>query len=417
MWETYRAHGSWSARDLVVPRLPKIKNQNERSITTISATISPDPTVPAINEEEDQLALEQRLYEESLKVLDEGQVLVGVIVAKYQDELLVDIGGKSEGILPFRELSLIIEPKELNVGDKLEVMIHRIDENDGQLYLSERRARALKTWEKVIEAHDNDEVIEATVTQVVKGGVLVDLGMRGFVPASQIRRQPVGNLDELVGQHLRLKVIDLDHKRHRVVLSQRLVLEEELQAKKQELLDTLEVSQIREGVVVRLADFGAFVDLGGIDGLIHNSELSYARIKHPSEVARIGDVVQVEIMKFDPDAKKVSLSLKHALPDPWIEHAEQLAEGGKLIAQIVKVTPNYLLVEIVPGVLAMVPKGEFDNSVQYSPGQEAEGTLLTTNHSTRRITGSIQHVADVSPDEIVDYAIDEGATLGTIGET
>ena len=267
-------------------------NLYEGSTTTISAIISPEtpaPTDPALNEEEDQLALEQRLYEESLKVLDEGQVLVGVIVAKYQDELLVDIGGKSEGILPFRELSLAIEPKELSVGDKLEVMIHRIDENDGQLYLSERRARALKTWEKVIEAHDNDEVIEATVTQVVKGGVLVDLGMRGFVPASQIRRQPVGNLDELVGKKLRLKVIDLDHKRHRVVLSQRQVLEEELNQKKQELLGTLQVGQIRDGVVVRLAEFGAFVDLGGIDGLIHNSELSYARIKHPSEVVKIGD--------------------------------------------------------------------------------------------------------------------------------
>jgi 4-hydroxy-3-methylbut-2-enyl diphosphate reductase len=358
-------------------------------------------------EEEDQLALEQRLYEESLKVLDEGQVLNGIIVAKYQDELLVDIGGKSEGVLPFRELSLAIEPKELKVNDTLEVMIHRIDDQDGTLFLSERRARALKTWEKVIEAHDRDEVIEATVTQVVKGGVLVDLGMRGFVPASQIRRQPVGNLDELVGKKLRLKVIDLDHKRHRVVLSQRLVLEEELNAKKQELLGTLEVGQIREGVVVRLAEFGAFVDLGGIDGLIHNSELSYARIKHPSEVVKIGDVVNVEIMKFDAEAKKVSLSLKHALPDPWDEHADKLYETNKLNAQVVKVTPNYLLVEIVPGVLAMVPKGEFDPSAQFSPGQEVEVTLLTINHATRRITASIQHVADVPLEEIEKYAIDE----------
>ena len=351
------------------------------------------------------------MYEESLKVLDEGQVLTGLIVAKYQDELLVDIGGKSEGFLSFRELSLAIEPKELKVGDKLEVMIHRIDE-EGTLFLSERRARALKTWEKVIAAHENDEVIEATVTQVVKGGVLVDLGMRGFVPASQIRRQPVGNLEELVGKHLRLKVIDLDHKRHRVVLSQRLVLEEELNAKKSELLGTLAVGQIREGVVVRLAEFGAFVDLGGIDGLIHNSELSYARIKHPSEVVKIGDVVQVEVMKFDPDAKKVSLSLKHALPDPWVEHADKLVEGQRLIAQIVKVTPNYLLVEIIPGVLAMVPKGEFDPAVQYSPGQEVEVTLLTINHSTRRITGSIQHVADVSPEEFEQYGVD--GDLGSI---
>ncbi|MBV8688630.1 MAG: S1 RNA-binding domain-containing protein, partial [Candidatus Eremiobacteraeota bacterium] len=248
---------------------------------------------------------------------------------------------------------------------------------------------------------------EATVTQVVKGGVLVDLGMRGFVPASQIRRQPVGNLEELVGTRLRLKVIDLDHKRHRVVLSQRLVLEEELNAKKQELLDTLEIGQIREGVVVRLAEFGAFVDLGGIDGLIHNSELSYARIKHPSEVVKIGDVVQVEIMKFDPEARKVSLSLKHALPDPWDEHAEKLFESNKLTAQVVKATPNYLLVEIVPGVLAMVPKGEFDPNAQFSPGQEIDVTLLTINPSTRRITASIQHVADVPPEEIEKIAADE----------
>jgi len=148
------------------------------------------------------------------------------------------------------------------------------------------------------------------------------------------------------------------------------------------------------------------VDLGGIDGLIHNSELSYARIKHPSEVVKIGDVVQVEVMKFDPDAKKVSLSLKHALPDPWLEHADKLVEGQRLIAQIVKVTPNYLLVEIIPGVLAMVPKGEFEPSVQYSPGQEVEVTLLTINHATRRITGSIQHVADISPEEFEQYGVD-----------
>jgi len=336
-----------------------------------------------------------------------------VIVAKYHDELLVDIGGKSEGFLSFRELSLAVDPKELKVGDKLEVMIHRIDD-EGTLYLSERRARALQTWEKVIKAHEDDEVLEAAVTQVVKGGVLVDLGMRGFVPASQIRHQPAGNLDELVGKHLRLKVIDLDHKRHRVVLSQRLVLEEERNVKKSELLRTLAVGQIREGVVVRLAEFGAFVDLGGIDGLIHNSELSYARIKHPSEVVKIGDIVQVEVMKFDPEAKKVSLSLKHALPDPWVEHADKLVEGQRLIAQIVKVTLNYLLVEIIPGVLAMVPKGEFDPSVPYSPGQEAEVTLLTINHSTHRITASIQHVADIPPEEIAEFAVE--GDVGTIGE-
>ncbi len=148
-----------------------------------------------------------------------------------------------------------------------------------------------------------------------------------------------------------------------------------------------------------------------MDGLIHNSELSYARIKHPSEVVKIGDVVQVEVMKFDPEAKKVSLSLKHALPDPWLQHADQLVEGNKLVAQVVKVTPNYILVEIVPGVLAMVPKGEFDPSRTVQPRPRSRGHAADDQSGTRRITGSIQHVADVSPEEIADYAIDDGRSL------
>src|SRR3979411_3325547 len=199
--------------------------------------MSDTKVIEPAQEADDEFALEQRLYEESLKTLDEGQLLKGLIVAKSNDELLVDIGGKSEGAVTARELSAGMKLSGLKGGVSLEVLVYRIDsDGDGTMYLSEKRARALKTWEKVLEAHQRNEAINATVTQVVKGGVLVDLGMRGFVPASQIRRHPVGNLDELVGKELRLKVIDLDHKRHRVVLSQRQVLEEELKAKKQERL-------------------------------------------------------------------------------------------------------------------------------------------------------------------------------------
>ncbi|HEV2909039.1 MAG TPA: S1 RNA-binding domain-containing protein, partial [Candidatus Eremiobacteraceae bacterium] len=313
-----------------------------------------DTPADAQTQTQDEFALEQQLYEASLRTLDEGQVLTGVIVAKTHDELLVDIGGKSEGIVTGRELSPGMRIADLKVGDTLEVLVHRIDgDGDGAMYLSERRARALKTWERVLEAHENNEAITATVTQVVKGGVLVDLGMRGFVPASQIRRHPVGNLEEMVGKVLRLKVIDLDHKRRRVVLSQRVVLEEELNQKKQELLSTLQPGQIREGTVVRLADFGAFVDLGGVDGLIHNSELSWSRIKHPSEAVQIGDKVQVEIMKFDSEARKVSLSLKHSLEDPWKNVPDQLQEGQIVSATLIKATSNYLLVEVLPGVTGM----------------------------------------------------------------
>ena len=344
---------------------------------------------------DDQFSLIQKLYEESLKTLDEGQLLKGLIVAKSNDELLVDIGGKSEGVVTARELSPGMSISDLKVGDYLEVLVYRIDsDGDGTMYLSEKRARALKTWEKVLEAHQRNEAINATVTQVVKGGVLVDLGMRGFVPASQIRRQPVGNLEEMVGRQLRLKVIDLDHKRRRVVLSQRVVLEEELNQKKQELLSTLQPGQIREGTVVRLADFGAFVDLGGIDGLIHNTELSWGRIKHPSEVVKIGDKVQVEVMKFDADAKKVSLSLKHSLDDPWKAVPDVLHEGDVLPATLTKVTANYLLVELMPGVTGMVPKAEFDPAAPPEPGTTLQVKILSINVGSRRITVSMKATSE-----------------------
>ena len=367
----------------------------------------------------DEFALEQKLYEESLKTLDEGQVLIGVIVAKTHDELLVDIGGKSEGVVTARELSPGLSIDEFKVGGTLEVLVHRIDsDGDGTMHLSEKRARALKTWEKVLEAHERNEALNATVTQVVKGGVLVDLGMRGFVPASQIRRHPVGNLEELVGSTLRLKVIDIDYKRRRVVLSQRVVLEEELNQRKQELLATLEAGQIREGTVVRLADFGAFVDLGGIDGLIHNSELSWSRIKHPSEVVQVGDKVQVEIMKFDPEAKKVSLSLKHALEDPWKAVPEALPEGAIVGAHLIKATANYLLVELMPGVTGMVPKAEFDPAHPPAVGEKVDVKILNVVSSSRRITASLLKAA-ASPEDRTDGAqavssseAVEGATTG-----
>jgi small subunit ribosomal protein S1 len=371
-------------------------------------------------ESDDEFALEQRLYEESLKTLDEGQVLHGLIVAKSNDELLVDIGGKSEGIVTSRELSSGISIADLKIGDTLEVLVHRIDgDGDGTMYLSEKRARALKTWEKVLEAHERNDAINATVTQVVKGGVLVDLGMRGFVPASQIRRHPVGNLDELVGRELRLKVIDLDHKRRRVVLSQRVVLEEELNQKKMELLSTLQAGQIREGTIVRLADFGAFVDLGGIDGLIHNSELSWSRIKHPSEVVQIGDKVMVEVMKFDAEAKKVSLSVKHSLEDPWKTVPEQLVEGTLVPATLIKATQNYLLVELLPGVTGMVPKSEFDAAAPPAQCEQVQVRLLSINIGTRRITASMSKVSGTSSEgsEVQEYIEgQEEPTGNSIGE-
>jgi small subunit ribosomal protein S1 len=214
-------------------------------------------------------------------------------------------------------------------------------------------------------------------------------------------------------------VIDLDHKRRRVVLSQRVVLEEELNQKKMELLSTLQAGQIREGTIVRLADFGAFVDLGGIDGLIHNSELSWSRIKHPSEVVQIGDKVMVEVMKFDAEAKKVSLSVKHSLEDPWKTVPEQLVEGTLVPATLIKATQNYLLVELLPGVTGMVPKSEFDAAAPPAQGEQVQVRLLSINTGTRRITASMNKVSGTSSDsgEVQEYIEgQEEPTGNSIGE-
>ena len=281
---------------------------------------------------------------------------------------------------------------EVALQARLRVQVYFVDLEDDVVVLSEKKARAAKSWDSVVAAQACGSTIEATVTQVVPGGVLVDLGMRGFVPASHVYPR-TGNLATLIGSRLRLKVVDLDQVRQRIVLSQRLAYEEERKAKRDELLSSIAVGQIREGVVVRLADFGAFVDIGGMGGLLHNSELSYGHIAHPSDAVKIGEVLQVEIVRIDAEGERVSLSLKHALPDPWVEHADMLVEGQRLPAKVVKANTGFMLVELFSGVLAMV-KGLPDADLRYSLGDEVEVIVLTVNDLTRRITASIEPLPD-----------------------
>src|SRR5690606_7637484 len=265
-------------------------------------------------------------YDETFVTLEPGQIVEGKVVQIGPDEVMVDVGYKSEGRIPLHELGLRTgeSPEDvLSVGDEIEVYVLKVEDQEGNVLLSKRRADSRVAWERLEEAHANGEVIEAPVTERVKGGLLVDVGVRGFVPASHVARNYVEDLEKYVGETLRLKVIELDRQRNNVVLSHKEVLEEEYEAAKRAAFSTLKEGSITSGVVRRIADFGAFVDIGGgVEGLLHVSEMAWSRVRHPSDVLSEGQEINVMVLKVDPESERISLSLKETLPDPWLTVSE-----------------------------------------------------------------------------------------------
>jgi len=260
----------------------------------------------------------------------------------------------------------------------------------------ERRQRAQQAWERVVSARESGEVLNGTVTAAVKGGLLVDVGgIRGFLPASQVR-VPIGTaIDTLVRTKVPLKVIDVDQTRRRIVVSHRRAAEEERRNKRSELLHSLAVGQVREGVVVRLADFGAFVDLGGVDGLIPMRELAFERIDKAGDVVTIGEKLQVEVLRIDENGKKISLSRRNALPDPWRDHANVLRQGSTVEGKVVGKEPR-LQVEIAPGVVGSVRESDADPA-DYEIGEAIEVLIRRVDRATRRITLTTMHGAAAVP--------------------
>jgi ribosomal protein S1 len=256
----------------------------------------------------------------------------------------------------------------------------------------ERRQRAQQAWERVVHARESGEVLSGTVTAAVKGGLLVDVGsIRGFLPASQVRAPQGGTLESLVKTKLPLKVIDVDQSRRRIVVSNRRAMEEERRSKRAELLRSLEVGQVREGTVVRLADFGAFVDLGGIDGLIPMRELAFERVEKVSDVLKVGDRLPVEVLRIEDGGKKISLSRKNALPDPWREHANVVRQGATIEGKVVAKEPR-LQVEIAPGVVGTVRESDA-NPADYEVGETIEVSVRSVDRRTRRIVLTTPHAA------------------------
>ncbi|TAK69577.1 MAG: 30S ribosomal protein S1 [Actinomycetota bacterium] len=317
------------------------------------ATTAPQVAVNDIGSAEDFLAA----IELTIKPFNDGDIVSGTVVKVDRDEVLVDIGYKTEGIVPSRELSIKhdIDPHEVvTVGDEIEALVLQKEDKEGRLILSKKRAQYERAWGTIEKIKDEEGVVEGTVIEVVKGGLILDIGLRGFLPASLVEMRRVRDLQPYVGRTLEAKIIELDKNRNNVVLSRRAWLEQTQSEVRQNFLTQLQKGQIRSGVVSSIVNFGAFVDLGGVDGLVHVSELSWKHIDHPSEVVEVGQEVTVEVLDVDLDRERVSLSLKATQEDPWQQFARTHQIGQVVPGKVTKLVPFGAFVRVDDGIEGLV---------------------------------------------------------------
>jgi small subunit ribosomal protein S1 len=335
-------------------------------------------------------------YEESLKAFDEGDIVDGYVVKVDRDEVLLDIGYKSEGVIPSRELSIKhdVDPNEVvALGDHIEALVMQKEDKDGRLILSKKRAQYERAWGTI---EKKKEIVEGTVIEVVKGGLILDIGLRGFLPASLVEMRRVRDLHPYVGRTLEAKIIELDKNRNNVVLSRRAWLEETQSATRRAFLHTLRKGEIRKGVVSSIVNFGAFVDLGGVDGLVHVSELSWKHIDHPSEVVEVGQEVEVEVLDVDLERERVSLSLKATQEDPWRQFARSHQIGELIPGRVTKLVPFGAFVRVDDGIEGLVHISELaerhvDIPEQVvSVGEEITVKVIDIDLDRRRISLSLK---------------------------
>jgi small subunit ribosomal protein S1 len=340
-------------------------------------------------------------YDATLHPFQEGDVVTGNVVRIDNDEVLVDIGYKSEGVIPANELSIrkSVDPsEEVSLGEEVDALVLTKEDQDGRLILSKKRARFERAWRRIEAAADSGDPVTGTVIEVVKGGLIIDLGVRGFLPASLVDIRRVPNLDEYLGQGIECKVIELNRSRNNVVLSRRAVLEEQRKEDRERILDRLQPGQVVDGTISNIVDFGAFVDLDGIDGLIHISELSWSHVNHPSEILSIGDQVTVKVLDIDRDRQRISLGLKQTQEDPWQRVVDTYNIGDELEGVVTKVVTFGAFVEILDGVEGLVHISELaqhhvENPREIiQPGDEVKVKILEIDSERRRLSLSIKRV-------------------------
>ncbi|HUK57199.1 MAG TPA: 30S ribosomal protein S1 [Nitrospiria bacterium] len=338
------------------------------------------------------------LYEESFKNLKEGGVVEGMIVAIQQAGVVVDIGYKSEGLIPASEFSST-EIAALKVGEQIQVYLEEREDNEGNLILSKEKAAKMKVWEVLEKSFEKAEVVDGKMVSKVKGGMMVDIGVKAFLPGSQIDLHPVRDLDALIGKTFPMKIIKMNHRRGNIVVSRRVLLEESRDKKRRAAMATLEDGQLIEGMVKNITEYGAFIDLGGIDGLLHITDMSWGRVNHPSEILSVGDRIGVVVLKYDKETGRVSLGLKQKTPDPWGRVEEKYPVATRVKGKIVSITDYGAFVELEAGIEGLVHISEmsWSHEVRHpsklvSVGDQVEVVVLMVDRDNRKISLGMKQV-------------------------
>lgn len=357
------------------------------------------------------------MYEESFRRVEEGQVVQGRIVQVDKEFLLVDIGYKFEGQVPIAEVTGPDGTIDAEVGDTIDVMMERWDDDGGVVLLSKEKASKIKVWEDIKKAYEEDGVVKGLVISRVKGGLSVDIGVSAFLPGSQVALRPVRDLDQMVGKTYEFKVLKYNRKRSNIVLSRRVILEKVREAKRAETLATIQEGKVTTGVVKNITEYGAFIDLGGIDGLLHITDMSWGRIGHPSEIFSVGDEVSVKILNLDLERERVSLGLKQLVPDPWTTAEEKYPIGSHVNGRIVSFTDYGAFVELEKGIEGLIHVSEMSwtkkirhPSKVVSVGETVEAVVLNISSENRRISLGMKQVVP-NPWDVVSEKYPVGTTI------
>ncbi|MBA3012022.1 MAG: 30S ribosomal protein S1 [Proteobacteria bacterium] len=357
------------------------------------------------------------IYESSLKKFEEGQVVTGKVISVGRETVLVDVGYKSEGQISIQEF--IDEEGNVNVkiNDEFEVMIEVWDEEEETVLLSREKAKKVKVWDAIKDIYDADETIEGVITSRVKGGFSVDIGLLAFLPGSQADLRPIRNMDEMVNKTYTFKVLKYNKKRNNIVLSRRILLEAKRDELRSTTLETIENDKVMEGIVKNITEYGIFVDLGGVDGLLHITDISWGRVKHPSELFSVGDNITVKILSFDFEKERVSLGMKQLTPDPWTTAVEKYPIGSKIKGKVVSLTDYGAFIELEEGVEGLIHVSEMSwtrkvrhPSQMVAVGEEVEAVVLDLKPDNRRISLGIKQTVE-NPWEIISQKYPVGTII------
>ncbi len=391
--------------------MPETNEVEKDSLEGGTAESTQDTEAPIPIEEYERLL---DLYNSNIA---EGEVVKGKVLQISPSEVVVDVGYKSEGLIRVQEFQDELGNLTVKVGDQVEVLLEKAENREGYLVLSREKAEKMKVWDQIESAYQSKEVVTGKVIERIKGGLAVDIGVRAFLPGSQVDVRPVRNLESLRGQDLRMRVIKVNKKRGNIVLSRKVVLEEELSDRKEKTLEALEEGRVFRGVVKNLTDYGAFIDLGGIDGLLHITDMSYGRINHPSDLFTVSDQVEVVVLKFDREAERVSLGYKQLSPDPWESAEERFTIGTRVKGKVVSLTDYGAFIELEPGVEGLIHVSEMSWSKRVkhpskvlSVGDPVEAMVLQVDPKERRISLGLKQV-EPNPWELLAEKYESGARI------